>query len=120
VAIGYGLGGKAFWYNHKDKGFRPSASALAPAQWHQIHLTFDGRTFRFYVDGAQDGSAVSLGLLAGGEFRSKIGKYGDTPLNAFQGAIDEARVAGTARSAAWVKLDYESQRPGQQLLRIAP
>lgn len=36
----------------------------------------------------------------------------------FKGAIDEVRVGGRARSAAWVRLCYENQKEGQTLVTV--
>lgn len=120
VALGVGYGQKAFFYNHKDKGTYAAPDTLSLRQWHLLALSYDGRTLRMYVDGLPAGPAVEIGVLAGGSFHATIGKYGESTIRAFPGAIDEARIAATGRSADWMRLDFASQKPGSALIRIEP
>jgi hypothetical protein len=121
IALGYGKGGKVFYYSHQDKiFFNTSEKPVVPGAWHQAAVTFDGKFFRLYVDGVPALGPIGGSLPAGGTYHAKIGKYGDTQTNAFHGGIDEARIANTVRQAAWIKLDYESQRASQRFLRFAP
>lgn len=120
IALGYGKGGKLFAYNHSSKAYYQSQGPVPVGTWHLAAMTYDGKAFRLYLDGEEATAPVQAGLLAGGEFRAKIGKFGDRPLNAFTGAIDEARFATTPRSAAWIKLDFASQSSPQNLLTIRP
>ncbi len=120
VAMGFGKGGKVYFYNHNELTFHTGQAGVAPGIWHSLALSYDGKTFRLYLDGTEALAPVSAGLEAGGSFRAKIGKYGNTPVMAFPGGIDEARFARTARSAAWLKLEYEGQRPEQKLVVLVP
>lgn len=120
IALGYGKGDRLFAYNHFSKSNYLSKSPVSPGSWHSAALTYDGKYFRLYLDGAEANDPVQAGLLAGGGYHAKIGKYGDTPLNAFAGDIDEARFANTPRSAAWIRLDHASQGFPQKLMTLSP
>jgi hypothetical protein len=120
VALGYGRGGKLFAYNHLKAAYQTSPGPLSMGIWHQAALSYDGKTFRLYLDGAETAPAVQAPMLAGGAYRAKIGKYGDTPVYAFAGGIDEARIANTLRGAGWIKLDFESQASPQRLMNFIP
>jgi hypothetical protein len=41
------------------------------------------------------------------------------PSSNFWGEVDEVRLEGVVRDAAWIKLSYESQRIGGKLLSFA-
>ena len=120
VALGYGKGGKLFAYNHAKLAYQTSAGGVAIGEWHHAALSYDGKTFRLYLDGAEVAAPVLAPVLAGGAYRAKIGKYGDSPVYAFAGGIDEARIANVPRGAAWIQLDFESQRSPQKLVTILP
>jgi hypothetical protein len=38
----------------------------------------------------------------------------------WDGILDEVRVSNVARSADWIKLDYESQKEGAKLVSYGP
>lgn len=120
IAVGMGRGQRSFYYNHSDRQFRFSADTVSLQQWHMVGLAFDGREIRYYLDGVPAAEPLSSGLLPGGSYRAKIGKYGDTPVHAFPGAIDEARAHHVARSADWMRLDFAVQKPGSALVSVLP
>jgi len=51
-------------------------------------------------------------------FDVNIGRNDERPEQTFDGRIDEARISAAARSADWIKLSYENQRPDQTLVEI--
>ena len=85
-------------------------------QWYHMAATYSNGLSQIFVNGKLDGSrqagptAMSLTndvcLTIGG----MRGKY------QFAGDIDEVRVAGVARSADWMRLEYENQKAGQTLV----
>ena len=92
-----------------------SKTRLAMSQWiHVVHTYKDGES-RLYVNGVLDGE-----------------NKGGTPLNVkspermyiggwyanyqFVGDIDEVRVSKVTRSADWVRMSYENQKPMQTLV----
>jgi hypothetical protein len=82
-------------------------------RWYHIALVMEYDSTRIYRDGVEVSvstsqrdmtpvSASSLPLLLGGSTEGFL-----------YGALDEIRIATTARRNAWVKLSYETQRAGQ-------
>jgi hypothetical protein len=66
-------------------------------------------------------------LSAAGLYRKKQKELEATTLGAIHrysitrfltGTFDELRLCTTSRSAAWVKLSYENQKPGSKLLKF--
>ena len=88
-------------------------SALARYQWYQVVHTYQTKDSRVYVNGQLDGNSQpvldfskSVGMWIGGW-------HGDYN---FVGDIDEVRISKVARSADWVKLQYENQKLMQTLV----
>lgn len=91
-------------------------SVLAPARWvHVVHTYQNGDT-RVYVNGVLDGISrtANAPLAIKSPARMYIGGWYDD--YRFVGDIDEVRVAKVTRSAEWVKLQYENQKPLQTLV----
>jgi len=87
--------------------------SLTQAQWHQVVHTYDGSVTRIYVDGQLDNSAnVSMNLPY--PSRMWIGGWYDG--YAYAGDMDEVRVSNVTRSANWIKMEYENQKPLQTLV----
>ncbi|MDA0765783.1 MAG: DUF2341 domain-containing protein [Verrucomicrobia bacterium] len=91
-------------------------TALTPGQWHHVVHTYtpgSPNVTRIYVDGQFDNSAnVSMNLP--NPSRMWIGGWYNN--YQFAGDIDEVRISKVARSANWIKLEYENQRPLQTLV----
>jgi autotransporter-associated beta strand protein len=88
--------------------------ALNQTQWHHVvHTYTPGGMTRIYVDGQPDSSqGVSMTLPT--TSRMWIGGWYDA--YRYVGDIDEVRVSKVARSANWIKLEYENQQPQQTLV----
>ena len=87
--------------------------ALDPAQWHHVAHTYTGGVARIFVDGQLDASAnVTMNLP--NPSRMWIGGWYNS--YSFAGDIDEVRISKVARSANWIKLTYENQKPLQTLV----
>lgn len=97
---------------------------LTSEQWVQIAVTFDTatNTGRIYLNGSvQNGSTSgklgdpdtitpttsSKSIAGGGGFNRYL-----------NGSMDEVRISSVARSADWVRLEYENQRTGQSLVKF--
>ncbi|MCX7048472.1 MAG: DUF2341 domain-containing protein [Candidatus Sumerlaeota bacterium] len=91
-------------------------SALATSQWIHVIHTFKSGDSRIYVNGILDGVSTSLGapLAIKSPARMYIGGWYNN--YRFDGDIDEARISKVTRSADWVKLQYENQKPLQTLV----
>ena len=87
-----------------------ATSVLPKSDWVQVVHTYDGQSERVYVNGRLDVPAATpstLEILT--PVRMQIGER-------FIGDIDEVRISKVARSADWVKLQYENQKPLQTLV----
>ncbi|MEI6604373.1 MAG: DUF2341 domain-containing protein [Verrucomicrobiota bacterium] len=85
-------------------------SVLPKSEWIQVVYTYDGQNDRIYVNGRFDMAAPTASTIEVlTPVRMQIG-------NGFLGDMDEVRVSNEARSADWVKLQYENQRPLQRLV----
>jgi biopolymer transport protein ExbB len=82
---------------------------LAPGQWHHLALVARKDRLDLYVDGAPAGQAA-LALPA---LNPTLG-FG----RGLVGLMDEVQVAGTARSADWIKLSFRSQSPDFTVLNF--
>ncbi len=87
------------------------SSNPAQATWHMVTWTWDGATNRLYVDGTQTAttatspqSAAVNYLILGNYWLS--GAIGSTP---FGGILDEVEISNAARSADWIKTQYNNQ-----------
>jgi hypothetical protein len=85
-------------------------TALAAQQWYHLAYTNSGGTARLYVNGVLDGTASGSSLTITSPQALSLGMAGG------DADVDEARVSSVARSADWVKLEYENQKPVQTLV----
>ncbi|MCC6783823.1 MAG: LamG domain-containing protein [Planctomycetes bacterium] len=94
---------------------------FAPGQlttWTHLAGTWDGRTARLFVNGAEVGSNPGSGALIDQGDVLRIGKGSDigTPMEVWNGSIDEVRLWPFARSAAEITATMHqalSSMPGQ-------
>ncbi|MEO6096275.1 MAG: DUF2341 domain-containing protein [Fibrobacteria bacterium] len=86
--------------------------------WHQVAITYSGSSMTLYGDGIvlgiSAGENVSLGanVLALGGSRTASGTWEGL----FSVDIDAVQVTGDAKGEDWIKLAYETQRPGSHIL----
>ena len=105
-------------------GFDPRCDSLLPRdEWRHAALAVSGDMVRFYVDGILERT-----INNNGEEVSKLGTLrtpASTPVDLgdhgngrgpFNGALDEVRFESVARSANWLKLSFENQKPLQSLV----
>jgi hypothetical protein len=88
-------------------------STLATSQWIHVAHAFKNGESRLYVNGVLDGVSTSPNapLAIKSPARMYIGGWYDN--YQFVGDIDEVRISKVTRSADWVKLQYENQKPLQ-------
>jgi len=95
-----------------------SGGTLPLAQWVHVAHTYKDGDSRVYVNGVLDGvstsAAAPLAIKQPANFW--IGGW-QNDFN-FAGDIDEVRISKVARSAAWIKLEYENQKPLQTLVGL--
>jgi hypothetical protein len=93
-----------------------SASRLPLGEWtHVVHTYRQGESV-IYVNGQPEGTNSSKGspLAIKSPARFWIGGWYNN--YSFVGELDEVRISNVARSADWVRLQYENQKPQQTLV----
>ncbi len=114
VVISFGSPPRLYWGSDGPGG---ATASLVPVlgQWYHVAATYANGTNQIYVNGKLEGSryhraamsiTTNINLTVGG-LRSSY---------QFAGDIDEVRVSRVARSADWMKLQYENQKPLQTLV----
>jgi hypothetical protein len=89
------------------------SSTLARSQWvHVIHTYKKGES-RLYVNGRLDAVSTSGGSPLALKSPAKVYMGGWGGHYVFNGDMDEVRISKVARSADWVRLQYENQKPMQ-------
>ena len=83
---------------------------------HAVH-TFENDQAVLYINGKKQATRDGGPPLAVPRpARMWIGNWYNDGKYYFTGTIDEVRISGVARSAAWVRLEYENQKPMQTLV----
>jgi hypothetical protein len=97
--------------NGTVKGLYPSSGVYPANTWTQVAGVADGSNLRIYVNGVDTGTTLSYdGTLATSTKDLVMGKLrSDDNVYNFLGGIDEVRVSTTARSADWIKTEYNNQ-----------
>ncbi|MDB5102725.1 MAG: putative protein of unknown function acetylesterase [Fibrobacteres bacterium] len=88
--------------------------------WYHVAGTYDGEILRMYVNGVEEAVTVKSGVITDYGRGLTFGKYEYDDVSNFRGKLDEVRVSGKTRSAAWLKLSYENQRTGSAIPSIKP
>ncbi len=110
--------------NHPARG---TTAIPSDGQWHHVAATYGGGTWRLYLDGHEDGT-TSVGAFTPrndsvqhAAIGSALGTGGVVPSGQtqgfFNGAIDEVRIWGVARSAEQIQAGMATENPtGSALL----
>jgi hypothetical protein len=92
--------------------------------WHHFAGVIDYAedSIFLFVDGELRGSAhVSFngsGTPSTNSEQTVIGSEDDAGNNFLKGMMDEVRISRVRRSAAWIKLSYENQKPGSTVISV--
>jgi len=115
--VGIQLGSPASFYWETDgPGGTTAASQPAMGQWYHVAATYENGISSIYINGKLDGHNEHKGAMSiVKDICMDIGGWRGNTYN-FAGEIDEVRVSRVARSAAWLKLQYENQKPAQTLV----
>ncbi|MFT5107097.1 MAG: hypothetical protein ACI9UA_002726 [Pseudoalteromonas tetraodonis] len=91
-------------------------TTLATSEWVHVVHAFKNGDSRLYVNGVLDGVSTSTGapLAIKSPARMYLGGWYDN--YRFVGDLDEVRISKVTRSADWVRLQYENQKPLQTLV----
>jgi autotransporter-associated beta strand protein len=84
------------------------------SQWVQVVHTYQSNAAKLYVNGVLDNSTGGGTMNIPATSRLDLGGWYGT--NTFVGDMDEVRLSSVVRSANWVKLEYENQKPLQTLV----
>ena len=97
---------------HVDSDFSDvnGESTLPMSEWIHVVHTYSSGDGKIYINGKLDGSATPT-LNIKSPARMWIGGWYNN--YDFIGDIDEVRISKVARSANWVRLQYENQKPQQ-------
>jgi len=93
-------------------------STLPMSQWIHVIHTFKSGDSKVYVNGLLDGVSTSKGAPLAIKSPARMYMGGWYSNYRFVGDIDEVRISKVTRSADWVKLQYENQKPMQTLAGI--
>lgn len=116
------FGAVARW-GSSESGF---VTVPAPGLWHHLAVTYDGTAQNVYVDGKLD-STQAAGLLdahdmlpihLGAEISGDLQMEGQ--FTHFSGALAKVRIHSAALSAAQVKSNFDSERPGFPGIMVKP
>lgn len=97
--LAFGARTASSWTNQ----FAVGTSNVNDSRWHLGVGTFDGTTFRVYVDGVLEGSRVPDNPFVTSTAPWSIGRYGPSIAEPFRGQIDDVRVYNRALSAAEIR-----------------
>jgi Concanavalin A-like lectin/glucanases superfamily/Domain of unknown function (DUF2341)/Carbohydrate esterase, sialic acid-specific acetylesterase len=89
---------------------------LPMSEWVHVAHTWSPGNSRVYVNGQLAGAAERNDAPLDIRLPARMwigGWYGDCQ---YRGAIDEVRISRVARSADWIRLEYENQKPLQTLV----
>ncbi|MCX7418501.1 MAG: DUF2341 domain-containing protein [Planctomycetia bacterium] len=115
VSLNIGSPASLNWASDGPGGAHADAAPVL-GQWNHVAATYENGTSRIYVNGKLAGSrfhksamsivqdiVVNVGGMRGSNYR-------------YVGDVDEVRVSKVARSADWLRLQYENQKPQQSLV----
>jgi hypothetical protein len=80
-------------------------TTLTKGAWYYVAGVFNGTTLTLYLNGASVATGSWTGSIGS---ISQVG-IGDWTYNGFTGKIDETRISNIARSADWIKTEYNNQ-----------
>lgn len=93
---------------------------LTPGSWHHLAVTAQpGSKIRIFIDGQEAATAIAPSILPEMTSNLSIG-FSAADNHSFSGEFDEFSIAGTPRTAAWIKASFSSQGLQANLAAIAP
>ena len=96
---------------------------MKTGQWYHFTGVHDHPKARFYVNGVLEKEDTFDFPWVSGDHPVGLGNQSQWPVKGgrfWDGALDEARVMSVVKDEHWIKLEYESQREGQKLVRLGP
>jgi hypothetical protein len=96
-------------------------AGLVADRWYYLAAVYDAaaKSVSCYVDGVLRGTfPYTLGFDAVITRPSRLGSLFLTEHRPLFGRLDEFRISTATRSPAWIKLNYETQKPGSQVVKV--
>jgi hypothetical protein len=93
-----------------------SKSLLPREEWVHVVHTYEKGNSRLYINGALDGNTTGTGTPLNVRSPARLWIGGWYNNYTFVGDMDEVRISREVRSPAWVRLQYENQKPLQTLV----
>ena len=90
------------------------ASTIPMPQWTHVVHTFQSGSAKIYVNGVLDGTNTGGTMSIPSPANMWVGGWGGG--YNYVGDMDEVRISNVTRSANWIKLEYENQKPLQTLV----
>ena len=84
------------------------SEGVADSRWHHAAVVYNGQTKTIYIDGRRDRGKDYSQTLQNSSYPVYVGENSQAEGRFFSGSIDELRIAGTARSAAWISTQYRA------------
>ncbi len=99
-----GAAGSTPGLNHPISG----GTVIQNGVWYHVAATYDGTTWKLYLNGVLDGTPVVAGQPVRADSTQDAGlgtamNSGGTPVGAFNGVLDEARIWNVARTEAQIQ-----------------
>lgn len=93
-----------------------ASGRITMSQWVHVVHAYSEEDSRIYVNGRLEGASNARQSPLNVRTPARLFLGGWYDQYQFVGAIDEVRIARVARSADWIKLCYENQKPQQTLI----
>ncbi len=116
--LGAALPGPTFLVNTDRGVLGARANRSLPRGWHHLAGVYDGGVVRLYIDGELAAEQPGHGVIQDSTTTVAIGRI----LNGaggFAGTVDEVRISAVARSADWLKTQYENQKAPGAAIQIS-
>ena len=107
-ALALGASNRIQYYNGADGVTSNFTNTISTNAWTHVAMTYDGTTFRPYVNGVADSGTRTIAHQAGGSFSVYIGTFDATQLF-YYGKIDDVRIYNRALTAQEVSDIYNGQ-----------
>lgn len=111
MCVQTGQGDGACLEHHNDE--------VKPNMWRQLTVVHDYPKMTYYID-MNVVNTTSNGEWWSGEYDVGIGWQSQYKGRWYTGNLDEARVINVPKDVNWVKLNFESQKPGGKFLEFQP
>ncbi len=103
-------------------GWEVTNQPAGKAKWVHVVGVRNGASQSLYVNGALVDNTISWysGSSRNTSLEVNFGRNTQNTSVFFAGQIDEVGIAGVSRSADWIRLSYENQKPHQSLVAVDP